>query len=90
VTVAKLDAARELGLRRELYGSATRRQRGEVEIVGEVHAAARALATTTESWATFLPRPAAIESAQTCVVGLGRLLGELRARQEAGGPPDAA
>ncbi len=59
-----------------------RRTRSRIEIVKEAHDAARALATATESWTTFLPRDAAIESVHVCVTGLGRLLSELRAAQE--------
>lgn len=67
------NAALEIERRRQLYG----RQRTDVEIAREIATATSALSTTTAGWLTFLPRPAAIETAQHAATGLVRLLGEL-------------
>lgn len=69
------NVALEIERRRQLYG----RQRTDVEIAKEISVATSALSTTTAAWLTFLPRPAAIETAQHAAAGLVRLLGELAA-----------
>ena len=46
---AKIDTAREIALRRELYGPDARRTRSRAEIVREAQDAARALAIATAS-----------------------------------------
>ena len=61
---------------RALYSPA---QRTLPALLREIEAAGAALAATTQSWSTFLPRPAALDEAQAAAHGLQRLIGELRA-----------
>lgn len=81
-------------IRAELAGMAAlsappreHRPRPLPEVLREIEAATAALATTTKGWAAFLPRPAALDEAQSTATGLHRLLGELREHCQ-GGPTD--
>lgn len=58
------------------------RQRTAAEVIVEIIAGSRALASTSASWATIPPRPGAITDAAVCVEGLRRSLAELGAVME--------
>lgn len=86
--VTRIDTAREVGLRRQLYGHDAKRQRSTVEVVRDFAAAVEQLHLTAKAWTAIHPRAVQVEAVQHAVVGLGRLLSELRAMQ--GGPTNAA
>lgn len=79
--VRKLDTAREVSLRRQLYGSDAKRQRSTVEVVRDIAAAAEQLHLTAKAWTAIHPRAVQVESVQHAVIGVSRLLSELRMMQ---------